>query len=127
MIGSNDAARKQQEAAAMTIDIPQEYESVLNGLVASGAFPNTETALMRALELLASQQAAAGQGDDAEALKTMPEQADIVLLAKQQNVATFDAGKSCPASLWPEDQSVDDFLGFVSESRKDPESRGISR
>ncbi|MEO9595989.1 hypothetical protein [Rhodopirellula bahusiensis] len=111
----------------MTIDIPQEYESVLNGLVASGAFPNTETALMRALELLANQQAASKANNNAEAIEAMSERVDIELLAKQQNVAPFDAGKPCPASLWPEDQSVDDFLGFVSESRKDRDSRGISR
>ncbi|WP_286765605.1 MULTISPECIES: hypothetical protein [Rhodopirellula] len=111
----------------MTIDIPQEYESVLNGLVASGAFPNTETALMRALELLANQQAESRASNSAEAIEAMPERVDIELLAKQQNVAPFDAGKSSPASIWPQGQSVDDFLSFVSESRKDTHSRGISR
>ncbi len=111
----------------MTIDIPQEHESVLNGLVASGAFPNTETALMRALELLANQQAASHASNGAEAIVAMPERVDIELLAKQQGVAPFDAGKSSPAGIWPKDQSVDDFLAFVSESRKDRDSRGISR
>lgn len=111
----------------MTIDIPQEYESVLNGLVASGAFPNTETALMRALELLANQEAASQPSNGAAAIEAMPERIDIELLAKQQNVAPFDARNPSPAGAWPQEQSVDDFLSFVSESRKDTTSRGISR
>ena len=111
----------------MTIDIPQEYESVLNGLVANGAFPNKETALMRALELLANQQAASQGRNDTEAIEAMPERVDIELLAKRQNVAPFDAGKSSPASIWPQEQSVDDFLSFINESRNDTHSRGISR
>ncbi|WDQ16505.1 hypothetical protein [Rhodopirellula sp. P2] len=111
----------------MTIDIPQEYVSVLNGLVASGAFPNTESALMRALELLARQQAASHASNGEEAIEAMPERVDIELLAKQQGVAPFEAGKSSPAGIWPEDQSVDDFIRFVGESRQDASTRGISR
>ncbi|WP_286764842.1 hypothetical protein [Rhodopirellula sp. UBA1907] len=111
----------------MTIDIPQGYESVLIGLVASGAFPNTETALMRVLELLANQQAASQASSDGEAIEAMPERVDTELLPKQQDVAPFDAGKSCPAGTWPQEQSVDDFLSFISESCKDTSTRGVGR
>ncbi len=40
---------------AMTLNIPSDYESVLNEAVNSGAFANQEEALRHALELLAKE------------------------------------------------------------------------
>ena len=40
----------------MTINIPSEYEAVLNAVVTNGTFPTTEEALRHALELLAKEQ-----------------------------------------------------------------------
>lgn len=40
----------------MTLDVPSEYEAVIQQAVASGAFANPEAALRHALDLLAVEQ-----------------------------------------------------------------------
>ncbi|EMB15078.1 hypothetical protein RE6C_04180 [Rhodopirellula europaea 6C] len=78
-----------------------------------------ETALLRALELLANQQAASQASNGVEAIEAMPERVYIELLAQRQNVAPFDASQPSPAGIWPQEQSVDDFLNFLADSRLD--------
>lgn len=111
----------------MTFDIPSEYEKVLNQLVANGAFPSTESALRHALQLLAGQQAASARLNGTQSTQAMPKRIDIEELAKEQNAAVFDASKLVPVDVWPSDESADDFIVFISESRKDILKPGAHR
>lgn len=51
----------------------------------------------------------------------------IEQLAEEQGIGPFDfdAARQVAAGIWPEDESIDDFLAFLRESRRDgaPESR----
>jgi hypothetical protein len=51
----------------------------------------------------------------------------IEQLAKEQGVGPFDWDRAAERArrIWPEDESIDDFLAFLEESRRDhgPESR----
>jgi len=95
----------------MTIDVPTEYEDILRRAVASGAFDDERAALLNALELFAKKQ----RGSSIERLPTT---IDIDDLADKQAVQPFRADRTRP-SLWPQDDSIDDFLVFLQETRQD--------
>jgi hypothetical protein len=46
----------------------------------------------------------------------------IEQLAEEQGVKPFDwkEAQAEAAGIWPEDESIDEFLAFLRESRKDP-------
>ncbi|MCA9214614.1 MAG: hypothetical protein KDB27_16190 [Planctomycetales bacterium] len=93
----------------MTLDVPNEYEEILRRAVASGAFASEQEALVRALELLAQQ---------TSQLPRLPDVIDIDELAADQNVGVFHADTPV-ASIWPEDESADDFLFFLKQTRSE--------
>ena len=105
----------------MTLDVPSEYEDVLRRAVASGAFANEEAALRHALRLLAEQ-----QQDDAE-LMQLPERIDIEELASRQGAKPFRAIDPRPVNIWPVDESTDEFLVFLRESRQEEPRPGATQ
>lgn len=111
----------------MSLDIPSEYESVLDQLVASGAYPSTQSALKHALELLAAQQEATATHDASQSNHVMPQHIDIEELARQQTAAVFDASKLVSSDVWPSDEPVDEFIAFLNDARKDVSNPGASR
>jgi putative addiction module CopG family antidote len=52
----------------------------------------------------------------------LSERSDIEALAVEQGVRPFDPGDA-PPDVWPPDESVDEFVEFVREIRKDNSSR----
>lgn len=107
----------------MTVELPTEYEQLPNDLVAGGAFAAADEAIKHAVHLLAAEQRGHGTG----AIDRLPETSDVDELAEEQHVSTFSASWPGPVDAWPEDQSVDDFLAFVSRSRQDGQRSGASR
>ncbi len=106
----------------MTLNIPSEYEGVLNDAVASGEFATPQDALRHALEWLSSEQrirscVAAQLPEQADAPERIPRQVDIEELARQQNVKPFDKSEPMPTGLWPATESVDDFIACIREQR----------
>lgn len=112
--------------AAMTLDIPSEFENVLNDAVASGAFETPQDALRHALALLANQ-----QHEDADAkghasrsgTNQMPHQVDVDELARQQGVEPFSLNDPRRADIWPSDESVDDFIASIRAQRDSDDSQ----
>ena len=98
----------------MTLVIPNEFEAVLKKAVASGAFASEADALRHALGLLAREQAASD-------LPELPAAIDREGLLRP-GVGAFDASDRMPTGLWPEDESTDDFLSFLKQSRQDQAS-----
>jgi len=92
----------------MTLDVPSEYEEILKRVVASGAFANEAEALRHALELLA--------GEQQHVTSELPLRIDIDKIAAEQGVVTFDSKLRSP-TIWPDDESTEDFLAFLRQSR----------
>lgn len=111
----------------MTFDIPTEYESVLNHLVATGAFPSKESALAHALQLLTEEHDAALTSNQPHSTAAMPKQIRIDELVDQQKVLPFDADAPLPIDIWPDDQKIDEFLAFIDESRNELPKLGTDR
>ena len=103
----------------MTLDVPNEYEEVLRNAVASGDFANEEEALRHALELLAIQQRKAAP------IAQMPERIDIDELAANQGVKPFRADMPVQG-IWPEDESTDEFLVFLTQTRQEGDGNGAA-
>lgn len=99
----------------MTIDLPNEYERLLNELVSKGVFASTDDAIKHAVHLLAAEQ----QGQMNESIPQLPATIDIDELATNEQVATFDASRPSPIDAWPKDEPTDDFLSFVRQTRED--------
>lgn len=106
----------------MTLEIPSEYEGVLNDAVASGAFATRQDALIHALEWLSREQSVRSSAEvqlhePTDLQEKMPREVDIEELARQQNVKPFDKNEPLPTGLWPADESVDDFIACIREQR----------
>jgi hypothetical protein len=49
-------------------------------------------------------------------------------LAAEQGIRLFDfdAAREAAAGIWPEDESIDDFLAFLYESRREETGRDLA-
>ncbi len=112
----------------MTLDIPREYEGVLNDAVASGAFATPQDALRHALAAFAKEHNASRSGQpisdlSPDPISQVPKDIDIEELARKQGVEPLTDFRKLEASFWPADESVDDFIHAIREGRQDDGAR----
>ncbi|GAA4463868.1 hypothetical protein [Novipirellula rosea] len=111
----------------MTLEIPSEYEGVLNDAVASGAFATPQDALRHALATFAKERASnTGQqfpDTPPRPIRQMPKTTDVEELARKQGVQPLKDFRQLEASFWPADESVDDFIQAIREGRQDDGAR----
>jgi Arc/MetJ-type ribon-helix-helix transcriptional regulator len=101
----------------MNIEIDHNVERLIQAGLASGEFHSATEAV--AAMARAWLEASTKSGHDRPHL---PEKTDIGALALAQAVGPFDPAERHP-DFWPQDESIDEFLEFVREIRKDEPAR----
>ncbi|WP_417733266.1 hypothetical protein [Rosistilla oblonga] len=111
----------------MALEIPSEYEGVLNDAVASGAFATPQDALRHALATFAKERASEARQPSTETPPRLKHQTskatDIDELARKQGVPPLKDFRQLEASFWPADESVDDFIQATREGHQDDGAR----
>jgi hypothetical protein len=97
----------------MHIEINGESERLIQAGLASGEFHTAE----EAIAAMARAWAAARQPSTVS-IPRMKASTDIRALAAEQGVRPFDASARKP-DFWPADESADQFLAFLHETRND--------
>lgn len=105
----------------MNIEINGETEQLIHAARASGKYASAEefVAAMAKQELKPN--------PNGERLDELPERIDVDALAAQQGVKPFRADEPLSADIWPEDESTDEFLRFLRESRTEAPNSGATR
>jgi hypothetical protein len=96
----------------MQIQINGNVEQIIQAGIASGQFQSAEDALTVMSQAWVERQTKAAAAE----LPRLPKKIDIEQLAKEQGVKPFVPGRKHPG-VWPEDESVDDFIAFIRELR----------
>lgn len=92
----------------MQIEVTGETERLIQAALASGRFSNLEELLTVLTRPLATQ----------KPIPPLADRLDIEKLAGDEGVGVFHADHKVPADLWPENESVDDFVDCVRELRR---------
>lgn len=96
----------------MNIEINGETERLIQAALASGKYTSAE----EFVAAMAKQELQPGP------IHELPDRIDVDALAAQQGVRPFRANEPRPSGIWPEDESTDEFLRFLRESRTEPNS-----
>ncbi len=101
----------------MHIEINGDAERVIEAGLLSGEFGSAEEAVAAMAKVWADRKDAAPTK-----ITAFPSSTNIDALAAEQGARPFDP-TSPPPDFWPAEDSVDDFVGFLREVRKDANRR----
>jgi hypothetical protein len=102
----------------MQSEISQETAKLFQAALASGKYTSVD-------ELIAAMAIHFQHYGKDIVTQNMPEHIAIEELTKSQGAKAFDASSKAPSALWPDDESVDDLLACIHESRQDDARSGL--
>jgi hypothetical protein len=102
----------------MHIEINGDTETLIKSGVLSGEFSSAEEAVAAMARVWASRKETMSAP-----MPVFPVSTDITALAAKQGVRPFDP-TSAPPDFWPADDSVDDFIAFLRDVRRDAARSG---
>ena len=94
----------------MQIEITGELEAKVVAVMATQSLDSPEEAIAWLLDQRPAQVGA-------KRISLLPKQIDIEQLAKEQGVGPIEDFRDLKYEGWPDDESADEFLAFLDESR----------
>jgi hypothetical protein len=104
----------------MHIDINGDAEKLIQAWLASGEFDSAEEAIAVMAKSWAKRKETEGSGCR---IPAFPKSTDIAALATEQGVPLFNPATK-PPDFWPPEESVDDFVAFIRDVRRDKSVAG---
>ena len=98
----------------MNIEITGETERLLQRAMAIGQFATPQDCIAKVF----------AKQFPSDSLIELADLTSIEKLAEQQNAKPFRMMDRCPTDIWPEDNSIDEFLDFVRATRNESPEPG---
>ena len=99
----------------MQIEITGETERLIQAALATGKFASVEEFISNMTSDWKQRQAAISR----DTLPPMPDRVELSTILTEQNVKPCTNPEDLRTDLWPSNESTDEFLAFLRESRRD--------
>ena len=103
----------------MNLQLPPEIEQRIIAAAKAGDYDRVAEQLAAAIRSEGANVFAGVTPNGETSLPVMPGRVDIDELSNAQGVAPFNASHRAPSGVWPDDESTDDFLAFLKQSRNE--------
>ena len=107
--------QEQEEGTAMQIEITGETEQLIQAALATGKFATVQ----EFISVMTSHWKQRQAGVSRETIPPMPERVELSTILTEQNVKPCTNPEGLKTDLWPSNESTDEFLAFLRESRRD--------
>ena len=99
----------------MQIEITGETERRIQAAMATGRFASVE----EFINVMTSDWKQRHGGSIGDTIPPMPERAELFTILSEQKIKPCSNPKHLKTDLWPSQESTDEFLAFLHESRRD--------
>ncbi len=99
----------------MIVELTGDAERAINAILASGKFVSAEEVILKMVAEWKPQREWSSQS----AIPQLPNRIGLEELVASQKILPCKDAASLATSLWPSDESTDEFLGFLKASRHD--------
>jgi hypothetical protein len=104
----------------MQVEITGEVERMIQAALASGQYASAEQFIAAMAADWNRQQG----GGVTAVMPPMPDHIDLSSLLSEQNIKPCEDPLALATDIWPKDESTDDFLAFLQETRHDQGAAG---